>query len=252
MKTKTNTAKVLCLLALTVILSLGCEKKVTVPPEQVDAEIAKAHASYEAFMKYNPPDALTYNYRNLISQAEQAKAKGSYEQAIALAKQADEQAVYGLQAWKDQIAKSRQKIDSCKQQIELLFPVNQNFVNKYWALEARYKNNDFQGLEQEVDLLLSDIDKAQKMGYVSDRSLRINPPQEYTKQWGDVRVYQEVTPDGKLKTVVDTVPAGAKVKVIKVMLFNPQATFYFVEVPITSKQGWVSEKYLSVGGSGNY
>ncbi|MCM8761262.1 MAG: hypothetical protein NC933_03930, partial [Candidatus Omnitrophica bacterium] len=35
-------------------------------------------------------------------------------------------------------------------------------------------------------------------------------PQEYIKQWGDVRVYEEITSDGKLKTVVDTVPNGAR------------------------------------------
>ena len=230
------------------VFNFACEQKVTVTPDQANVDFSKAKAAYDELLSYNPPETMTYAYRKLMSEAEQAKAKGDMSQAVSLAKQAEEQAVLSLKVLKDQIAKYREQLDSARSKIENLYPVNKTLVKRYWELEARFAKRDFQGMDDEINIILKRIDQEGKMSVVAERSARVNAPQEYVKQWGDVRIYQEITPDGKLKGVVDTVGNGAKLKVIKIKLFAPDSTFYFIETQIGT-QGWIAEKYLTSEGS---
>lgn len=204
-------------------------------------------SKYAELQSYNPPETLTYHYRNLMSQAETAGKQGNVDLAKDLAKQASEQAGLSLQVWKDQIATLRTKLDQAREQLENLYPVNYLLIGKYWELEAQYQKREFQTVMQKIDAFIKEITDTRQMSIVLDRSIVVNAPPEYIKQWGNARIYQEITPEGKLKTVVDTVPNGMRVKFIKVKLFSPELTFYYVEVPSSQKQGWISEKYLNVG-----
>jgi len=205
---------------------------------------------YEALMKYNPPETMTYHYRNLMSQAKTAGEQGRVDIAKDLARQAGEQASMSLQVLLEQLNKTREKLDQIREELETLYPVNYPLIKRYWQAEALYQKKDFQNLPGITDQLLKDIQVAKNLSIIADKTIRVNAPQEYTKQWGDVRVYQEITPEGKLKTVIDTVPNGMRVKFIRVRLFSPDLNFYYVEVPATGKQGWIAEKYLDVGGDG--
>ena len=227
------------------LLSLlaACEKKPAVTPDQVNAAFAKAKAAYDELMKYNPSETMTYNYRNLMTQAEQARAKGDLPLAESLANQAADQAVFAVQVLKDRISKSREKLDKAKDQIEQIFPVNRNLIQKYWQLDSRFRKRDYDNLEADVDALLVEIEREQKLSIMQDRSLLVYAPQEYIKQFGNVRIYKEVTPQGKLKEVVDTVPNGAKVKEVRIMLFSPELTFYYVQTG-SGTEGWMAAKYL--------
>jgi len=229
--------------ALAIIL-VGCEQKVQVTPDQVTNEFAKAKSSFDELMKYNPPETMTYNYRNLMSQAEEAKAKGNFEQATALAKKAEEQAILSIQLIKDTLGKDTEKLADAKTQIEGMFPVNRNTVAKFWQFQGRLNNNDFGTLDPDVNALLKSIEQEKKLTMITDRYLVVSAPQEYIKQWGNVRIYKEITTDGKLKDVVDSVTPGARVKVLKIKLFSPDTTFYFVETG-SGSQGWMAEKYIS-------
>jgi hypothetical protein len=243
--------KTLCrLLALSLVLfAFACEQpKATVTPDQTNVDFSKARAAYDELMTYNPPETMTYNYRKLMSEAEQAKAKGDMAQAASLAKQAQEQAVLSLKVLRDMVAKFREKLDTARSEIEKLYPVNQNLVKKYWELEGRFNRRDLQGLDDDINALLKRIDQESKLTVTYERKAQVNAPQEYVKQWGDVRIYQEITPDGKLRGVVDTVGNGAKLRVIKIKLFAPESTFYFIETGIGT-QGWIAEKYLISEGS---
>ena len=231
------------------VFTFACEEpKATVTPNQANVDFSRAKAAYDELLSYNPPETMTYAYRKLMSEAEQAKAKGDMSQAAGLAKQAEEQAVLSLKVLRDTIAKYRGQLDSARSKIEALYPVNQSLVKRYWEMEARFAKRDFQGMDDEINIILKRIDQEGKLSVVSERSARVNAPQEYVKQWGDVRIYQEITPDGKLKGMVDTVGDGAKLKVIKIKLFAPDATFYFIETGIGT-QGWIAEKYLISQGS---
>jgi hypothetical protein len=244
MKTKLGTIwKWAPAFALAILLG-ACEQKVQVTPDQVTNEFAKAKSSFDELIKYNPPETMTYNYRNLMSQAEDAKAKGNFEQATALAKKAEEQAFLSIQLIKDTLGKDAEKLANAKDQIEAMFPVNRNLVGKYWQLLGRLNNNDFSTLDADVNGLLKSIDQEKKLTMITDRYLVVSAPQEYIKQWGNVRIYKEITADGKLKDVVDSVTPGGRVKVLKVKLFSPDTIFYFVETG-SSSQGWMAEKYLS-------
>lgn len=233
-------------LVLGVTLS-GCAPKVTVTPDQALAEFSKARSTYAELMSYNPPETLTYHYRTLISQAESLKAKGDTGQAIALAEQAGEQAAMSLQVWKEQIAKIRVSLDQARTDLQTLYPVNYPLIKRYWEDEARYQKKEFQTLPKEADQLVKDISQTRNTSIVADRYIMVDAPDNYIKQWGNARIYQEVTSEGKYKTVVDTVPNGTRVKFIRILLFSPEQTIYFVESPSTEKQGWISEKYLNVG-----
>ena len=225
------------------VLAMACVKKPVITPDQVNAEFAKAKASYDELMKYKPPETMTYNYRNLMTQAEQAKAKGKLRLAVNLAQQAGEQAVFTLQVFKERIAKSREKLDQAKDQIEQIFPVNRNLIQKYWQLDSRFRNRDYENLEAEVDALLTEIEREHKLSIMQDRSLNVYAPQEYIKLYGNVRIYKEITPEGKLKDMVDTVPNGARVREVKVRLFSPELTFYYIQTG-SGTEGWMAEKYL--------
>jgi hypothetical protein len=244
MKTKLITNRKWAPVLALAILFFGCEQKVQVTPDQVTNEFAKAKSSFDELMKYNPPETMTYNYRNLMSQAEEAKAKGNFEQATDLAKKAEEQALLSIQVIKEQLAKESDKLANVKAQIENLFPVNRNLVAKFWDLQGRLNNNDFSTLDPDIAALQKSIDQEKRLTMITDRYLVVSAPQEYVKQWGNVRIYKEVTPDGKLKDVVDSVSPGGRVKVLKVKLFAPDSTFYFVETG-SGSQGWMAEKYLS-------
>jgi len=231
------------------VFTFACEEpKATVTPDQTNVDFSRAKAAYDELLSYNPPETMTYAYRKLMSEAEQAKAKGNMTQAAGLAKQAEEQAVLSLRVLRDTIAKYRGQLDSARSKIEALYPVNKSLVKRYWELEARFSKRDFQGMDDEINIILKLIDQESTLSVVSDRSARVNAPQEYVKQWGDVRIYQEITPDGKLKGMVDTVGNGARLRVIKIKLFAPDSTFYFIETQIGT-QGWIAEKYLTSEGS---
>jgi len=229
------------------MILIGCEPKLTVVPAEVDTEIARAQSINDELVSLNPPETMTYHYRNLMSQAEAARAKGDFPKAIDLARQAADQAAKSLQVWKDQIAQARQKLAQAKDQLENLYPVNYPLIKRYWADEALFRQKAYQGLASEADQLLKQIEQARNMSIISDRTIMVNAPQEYIKRWGDVRVYAEITPEGKFKNPIDTVPNGVRVKFVRALLFSPEQVFYFVEVPTSGKQGWISEKYLNVG-----
>ncbi len=234
------------ILAAGVLLS-GCEPKPTVVPAQVDTEIARAKSVNDELVSLNPPETMTIYYRNLMSQAEAAKAKGDFPKAIDLAKQAADQAASSLKTWKDQIAQIRQKLDQAKDALETLYPVNYPMIKHYWADAALFQKGAYQALIPEADQLLKEIEQARNMSILTDRTIEVRAPPEYVSQWGDVRVYSEITPEGKFKNPIDTVPNGARVKFIRCRLFSPEQVIYFVEIPGSGKQGWISDKYLNVG-----
>jgi len=221
----------------------SCMPQAKVTPDQLNLQFAKANAAYEELMSYNPAEAQTYNYRNLMTQADQAKANGKLEDALSFATKAEEQARLTIQLIQGVMAKDREKLDSAKGQLEEMFPVNRNLVRKYWELDGRLKNKQVKELDADVENLLKAIEQEKRMTLIEARSLTVSAPQEYIKQWGNVRIYQEITPEGKLKGVVDTVAPGAKIKVVKIRLFSPGTTFYFVETNL-GVQGWMAERYL--------
>jgi len=204
-------------------------------------------AKYQALQGYNPPETMTYHYRNLMSQALAKGEQGKIDEAKDLARQAGDQAAMSLQAWKGQIAGIRANLDRGKEELETFYPVNYPLIKRYWEIEAQYQKKEFQDLGSEAEQLLKEIAQARSLSMITDRTIIVNAPQEYVKQWGDARIYQEITPDGKFKTVLTTVPNGTRVKFIRAKLFSPELTIYYVEVPSAGIQGWISEKYLSVG-----
>jgi hypothetical protein len=248
MKKIAKSAMVWALLAAILIAAAACNKKPAVTPDQVNTAFAKAKAAYDNLMKLNPPETMTYNYRNIMSQAEQAKAAGKFEQAISLAGQAEEQAVLTAQVIQERTAKLREQLDQAKDQLELLFPVNKNLIKKYWELDGRLRARDIQNLDTDIDDFLNAIAQQKKTTVMDDRKVSVYAPQEYIKQYGNVRLYKEVTPDGKLKDVVDTLDNGARVKVTKIMIFAPGVNFYYVQTGLGA-EGWMLEKYLMGEGS---
>lgn len=202
---------------------------------------------YQELMQYNPPEPMTYHYRSLMSQAISAGEQGKIDLFKNLVKQAGEQAGMSLQLLKEQLATIREKLNRTKEELETLYPVNYPLIKRYWEAESKYQKRDFQDLNSELDQLLKEIQNARNLSYITDRMIMVNAPQEYIKQWGDVRIYQEITPEGKLKTIVDTVPNGMRVKFLRLKIFSPELNFCYVEVPATGKQGWIAEKYLNIG-----
>lgn len=243
MKNKIKEKRMWVLALVVLFAAVACELKPAITPDQVNAEFAKAKASYDEMMKYNPPETMTYNYRNLMTQAEQAKAKGDLKKAINLAQQAGDQAVLTIQLLKDRATKTRERLDLARDQIELMFPVNPNLIHRYWQLDYRFKSRDFNGLDVDVENFLKDIERERKMSIIENRTLTVYAPQEYTKQYGDVRLYKEITPEGKLKNIVDTMGNGARVKEVRIKLFSPDLTFYYIQTQ-TGTEGWMAEKYL--------
>jgi len=232
-------------LALWLLLfAISCQKKPVITQDQINAAFAQAEASYKQVVQYNPSETLTYNYRNLIAQAEQAKSKGNLEQALSLAGQANEQAVLTLQLMKDRARQIEEKLKQARAMLELMFPVNQNLVQKFWQLDAKFKSRNLDKLDLEVDKLLKDIEDEGKLSLIEGRSLLVYAPQEYIAQYGNVRIYKEVTPEGKLREVIDTAANGARVKVAKVKLAAPGVTFYYIQTD-SGVEGWVAEKYLA-------
>jgi len=223
----------------------GCEKKVKISEQELEQEFNQAEQAYQELLANNPPTPYTYHYRNLISQAEQAKAKGELEKAYQLAQQAEEQASLALVAWRQELARVKEKLEQAKNELEGLFPINHYLISRYWELYSRFRAKKYEGLEQELDKLLSDIEQEKKSSVFPERKMTVVAPEEYIKRWGNVRVYQEITPEGKLRGVIERVPPGMQVKVLKIKIFSPDLIFCYVEVPLSGKQGWMLEKYLS-------
>ena len=233
-----------------VFLIWGCAKKVSITPEQVEEVFSRARASYEELLAYHPPEALTYHYRSLMSQAEQARAKKDLKGAMELAEKAEEQARLAHQAWQTEISKSRENLSLAKEKLEELFPVHRQLIKRYWELEAKFGKRQFEGLGAEVTELLKEIDQANEFSLTMSRTMMVSAPAEYLVLYGNVRIYQEITSEGKLKGVVATVAPGLRVEVIRMRLFSPELNFYLVKVPDTGEQGWMAEKYLSSEGRG--
>ena len=223
----------------------GCEKKVKISEQELEQAFNQAEQAYQELLANNPPTPYTYHYRNLISQAEQAKAKGELEEALNLAKQAEEQASLALVAWRQELERVKEKLVKAKSELEGLFPINHYLISRFWELYSRYRSKKYQGLEKELDKLLSEIEQEKKASVFPERKMTVVAPEEYIKRWGNVRVYQEITPEGKLRGVIERVPPGMQVKVLKIRLFSPNLIFCYVEVPLSGKQGWMLEKYLS-------
>lgn len=228
-----------------IIFLISCEKETKPVPEEMDRSISEAKAVYAELEKLNPPNTLTYNYRNLISQAEQAKSRGEYQKAIELAKKAKEEAELALTVRKDEINKLKERLDQLKERIETSFMPTQILINKYWDAHRLWTENKYDELDRALVSLEQDLEKELKLRYVKVKTLKVYATVEYVREFGNVRMYQEITPEGKLRGVVDTVPPGAEVLYIRMYLFSPGKSFYYVENPYSKKRGWMAEQYIA-------
>lgn len=233
-----------------VFLIWGCAKKVSITPEQVEQVFSRARASYQELLSYNPPEGLTYHYRSLMSQAEQARAKKNLKSAMELAQKAEEQARLANQAWQAEISKIREDLNLAKEKLEALFPFHKTLVKRYWELEARFAKRQFEELGTELAELLKEIDQTNEFSLAMSRTMVVSAPAEYLAFYGNVRIYKEITSEGKLKEVVATVAPGVRVEVVRIKLFSPELNFYLVKVPDSDTQGWMAEKYLISEGRG--
>jgi len=227
-----------------------CQKEVKISEQELEDAFTRAKSAYQELLSYNPPDPLTYHYRNFYTQAEQAKARGDYEKAYELAQKAEEQARLALQLWRGRIDEIGKKLAQAKEEIELLFPVNHNFIRRWWELKSKYEQRKYLEVEREVEKLLKDIEFEKKASLFPERTMIVTAPDEYLKRWGNVRIYEEITPEGKLRRIVERVPPGYKLKVIRINIYSPELIFYYVEDPMTGTRGWMLEKYLTFAEGG--
>ncbi len=240
--------KALAVLALGIIIGLlsGCEKKPPgVVPEQVEAELAAARAAYEELLKLSPPTTLTFHYRSYMKQAEDALEAGDFEDALEFARKAKEQAELARDARIQQLDEVRSELDEIKSEIESLFLPQLRLINTYWDAIDFVKAADYENAKPLTEKLRMDIAAEKKLSYIEQKTLIVSAPEEYIRRWGNVRMYKEITPDGKLREIVGTVHPETEVLCIRIELFSRDKTFYLVEVPGTGVQGWMAEQYVA-------
>jgi hypothetical protein len=241
-----NKALIFLVSGIIIGLSSGCEKKPPpVVPEQVEAEMAAARAAYKELLNLNPPTTLTFHYRSYMKQAEDALEASDFEAALEAARKAREQAELARDVRLQKLAGLMSELNQIKAEIESLFLPHLRLINAYWDAIDSVKASDYENAKVLIEKLRMDIAAEKKMSYVEQKTLIVTAPEEYIRRWGDVRMYKEITPEGKLREIVGTVPPQTEVLYIRVELFSRDRTFYLVEIPGTGVQGWMAEQYVA-------
>ncbi len=237
----------LLFLFLTVCLACGCEQVKVGPavPEDVEAEMAAARAAYDELMKLNPPSTMTFHYRTAMKEAEDALAAGKYSKAAEAARKAKEQADLARDAHLQRLLKVRKELDAIKLDLESMYLPPGMLINSYWDARDALRAYDYDTSIRIVEELKFKIQQEKTMSFAESRTLTVMASEEYISRWGNVRVYKEITTDGKLREVIATVGPNTDVYFVRTSLFARGKTFYLVEIPGIGIQGWMAEQYVA-------
>ena len=261
-------------LGLVLLLAGACgPKKVAVTPDEVTQAVAAAQAAYQKLLELNPPQTLEYQSRVLLKQAEAALEKKDFEDAKTKAELARQKAEMDYQARQQMIEDSKKRLDKIKGGLELMYFPRLDLIAMYWdardnlygggkeipvasvsggsgektapAAQKVLVKIDYDHAKQLVDQLEPNVAKDKQFSVPSSREVTVWAPEDDVRHYGWPRMYESVRSDCSLSNVVDTVEVGKRVTYIRMLLCSRQRTFYLVENPVTGRQGWVAERYVS-------
>lgn len=211
---------------------------------RLEAEKIHARLVYRDLEKLNPPPEVTYYYRQQMQAAEQAEAAGNIPQAIAAAQEARRQAGLGLEYMGQCIEKAKQNLAAIKTVLEVMYHPDYDLIKMFWDLNELLASGDCQKITAGVGDLQAKMEKAKSSTRITGGRFRVSAPPDFVEQYGQPRMYAEVTPDGRLQTVIGKVEVGNEVIFIRCLFYSREKTYYFVLDPVTGTKGWMGERYV--------
>lgn len=193
--------------------------------------------------KYNPPNNLTYHYRQNDKTSDEAEAKGDIGGAIRASKEALRQADLSLSLQMQCIEKAGKDLALLKKQIEAYYRPDFEILNLFWNTVSMVKDKDCTKAGKMLGELTRRVEYAQRNVIGSSRTFAVSSPPEFVRTYGDPVMYKEATAKG-LSGELTRIPVGRRVIFIRTMLLSRAKTYYYVRDTRTGLEGWMAEERI--------